>query len=175
MVDNIEHVNEVWGLGIYIEYAGQNLALIVGFSETGKGADLISWIVVFFEFAQMQVRPIVHGYLNRRAGIVFDGNLLEVGNETDVLQGLFVLLHILIGLGRTLVIVKGDAGRDHVKHDRAFVSDRSFQHGAQLAFVSGKRAADQSRAQVHGQRAGVDRREVVQHPAFQLGAQVGCG
>ena len=102
-------------------------------------------------------------------------NILEVRNEADVLQGLFVLLHVFVGLGRTLVIVERNAGRDYVEHHRALVRDRSLQHGAQLALVAGKRSADQRRAELNGQGAGVDGRKIVDYARLELRAQVCSG
>ena len=137
--------------------------------------NLIGRVVVLFQLAQVQAGTVVHRDFDGRAGIVLDGNVLEVGDEADVLQSLFVLFHVFVGLGRTLVIVESHARRNDVEHDRALVRDGGLQHGAELALVAGERAADQGRAELNRQRAGVDRRKIVDHAGLQLRAQVGGG
>ena len=44
------------------------------------------------------------------------------------------------------MIVGGDAGRNHLEHDRALVIDCGLGHGAELALDSEERMVDQSRA-----------------------------
>ena len=58
------------------------------------------------------------------------------------------------------MIVEGDAGADHVQHDCSLVRDRGFEHGQQLLLVAGERAAYKRRAQLDGQCAGVDGRQI---------------
>src|SRR5436190_1224136 len=55
---DIEHIDKVWRLGIDVEDARQHFALIVSFGEPGHGANLIGWIEVFFQLAQVQAGAI---------------------------------------------------------------------------------------------------------------------
>ena len=69
-------------------------------------------------------------------GIVFHIDVFKVRNEANVLESLFVLLDIFVGLRGTLVIVEGYAWRNDIEHHRALVRDRSLQHGAELPLVA---------------------------------------
>ena len=73
------------------------------------------------------------------------------------------------------MIVKGHAGRNDIQHHRAAVRHRRFQHGQQLAFVAGKRASHKRRARLNRQRAGIERRQVIDDPGFQLRTDIGGG
>src|SRR5271165_2476866 len=117
----------------------------------------------------------MHGDFDRGAGIVLHVNFLERGNEADVLQRLFVVFHVFIGFCRAFVIVEGDAGRNHVEHDRSLVRDGGFQQAVQLALVTGEGAADESGSEGDGHGASVNGRKIVDHAGLQLGTQVGGG
>ena len=54
-------------------------------------------------------------------------------------------------------------------------ADGGLQHGEQLLLVAGEGAADEGRAQLDGQRAGIDGGQVVDDAGLQLGADVGGG
>ena len=117
----------------------------------------------------------MHLHVVDLAGVVIDFDVFEAGDESDLVDGLVVLLHELVALGRTFVIVEGDAGADHVEHHRALVRDGGLEHGQQLLLVAGERAAHKRCAQLDGQRAGVDGRQFVDDAGLQLGADVGRG
>ena len=86
-----------------------------------------------------------------------------------------MILHKTVAFGGTLVVVEGDARRDHVQHRRALVGDGAFQQRQQLPLVAGKRPSHVSGAQLDGQGAGVNRRQVVDHAGLQFRADVGRG
>ena len=57
-----------------------------------------------------------------------------------------MILHVLVGFGRTFVIVEGHAGRNDIEHHSATVSNRRLHHAVQLLFVAGERTSHKSRA-----------------------------
>src|SRR5579864_6724774 len=91
------------------------------------------------------------------------------------MQRLVVVLHVFVGLGGALVVIKCHTGRNHVEHDRAAVGDGRLHHGCQLLFVTGEGASHKGSAQLNGQHAGVNGGQVVDDPGLQLGADVGGG
>ena len=109
------------------------------------------------------------------SGIVFDIDFFEVRDEAHLLQSLFVIFYVFVGLGGAFVIVEGDARRDDVEHDGALMGDGGFQHGAELALVAGEGAADESCAEFDGEAAGIDGREIVDDSGFQFGTEIGGG
>ena len=84
-----------------------------------------------------------------------------------------MLLHVFVALGRALVIVECDAGRDHVEHHGAVVRDGRLQHGAATASCRRRTTGHKRRAQLDRQRAGIDRRQIVDHAGLQLRANIG--
>ena len=143
--------------------------------QARHGLNPVGRVIVFLQLAQSEVGAIVHGDVDRRSRIVLHVNLFEVRHETHFLQSLFVILHVFVGLGRALVIVEGNTRRDHVEHHRAVVRDGGLQHGTQLSLVAGEGAANKRCTQLNGQRAGVNRRQIVQHAGLQLRPQIGGG
>ncbi len=115
----------------------------------------------------------MHRDFDGGAGIVFYVDFLECRNEADVLQRLFVVLHVLVRFRRALMIVEGHTGGNHVEHHSALVGDRCLQQAVQLPLVAGERTADQSRAQRDGHGAGIDRRKIVEHSTLQFRSEVG--
>src|SRR5947209_457553 len=95
--------------------------------------------------------------------------------EADFGERLFVVLHVLVRLGRTLVVVEGHARRYYVEHRRAFVGDRRLKHQQQLFLVAGERAAHEGCAELDCERAGVDGGKIVDNAGAQLRAYVGRG
>ena len=113
-------------------------------------------IVVLFQLAQAQMRSVMHLHIDCRSSIVIDINLFEVRDEANFVQRLFVILHVLVGLRRSIMIVERHAGRNDIQHHGPLVRDGGFQHGAQLPLVSRERPSDKRCAQLHGQRAGIN-------------------
>ena len=53
------------------------------FLKVFQSGDAVGWIEVLVQLAQAQMAAIVHLNVDRRAGIVFDVNLLEVGDPAE--------------------------------------------------------------------------------------------
>ena len=84
-----------------------------------------------------------------------------------------MILHVGVALRRAVVVVEGDARRDDVDHRRAAVRDRRLEHRQQLLLVAGERPRHERRAELDRQRAGVDRRQVVDDAVLGLRSEVG--
>ena len=63
------------------------------------------------------------------ARLVIDVDFLEVRHEIDLLQWIVVRPGVGVTLGGALMVVEGDAGREHVQHRRAAVTERRLQDG----------------------------------------------
>ena len=55
--------------------------------------------------------------------LVIHFDFIETGYEIDLVDRFVVVLHELVALGRTLMVVEGDAGTDYVEHHRSLVGD----------------------------------------------------
>src|SRR5215471_20016092 len=73
------------------------------------------------------------------------------------------------------MVVEGHAGRNHIDHRRAFVSDGGLQDGKQLFLVAGEGARNKSRAKLDGHDAGIDGWQIVNDAGLQFCANIGCG
>ena len=132
--------------------------------------------VVLYEDSSLRrtsVRPVVHLHGRGAALLVLDRDVLEERHEADLVERLVVVLGVGVALGRSLVVVERDARRDDVDHAGALVADRGLEDREQLLLVAGERARHERRAQLDGQRADVDGRQVVDHAVLERAAEVG--
>src|SRR5690606_34254168 len=93
-------------------------------------------------------------------------------HEVDGRQVLHVLARVPVALGRALVVVERDAGRDHVHQREALVRERGLEDGHQVLLVAREAARDERRAQRERQQHRVDRRQFVDITALRLRAHV---
>src|SRR5207245_6834950 len=79
-------------------------------------------VVLCPEFFKSQVGAVVEGDVGGRPRVVVRRDFLEEGDEVNVLERRVMVFHVTITLGRSLVVVEGDAGRNHVQHRSAVMS-----------------------------------------------------
>ena len=115
----------------------------------------------------------MHPHLDRRPRVVLHRDVLVGRDERDLVQRLVVVLDVGVRLGGAVVIVERHARRDDVQHRRATVGDRRLEHCGELLLVAGKAAPDEGRPELDGEKAGVDRWQIVHHAA--LGGRAGVG
>ena len=118
---------------------------------------------------------VVEDDVLRGAGVVLNLNLLEEGDEADLLDGDLVVLRPLVRLRGVLVVVEGHARRDHVEQRGAAVRDRSLDEREELLHVARERPRHVAAPELDRERAQVHRRQVVDDAGLQLRAQVRSG
>src|SRR5437867_12381134 len=100
--------------GIDIEETGQKFTALVRSADQAKRLRFVHGIEVTFEFPQHDMGTVVQFYDLRGSLRVVDANLFVKGNETDLVEKLFVLFRVFVALGGSLMVVEGDAGRDNI-------------------------------------------------------------
>jgi hypothetical protein len=84
-----------------------------------------------------------------------------------------VLAHVIVALGRTHVVVEGDAGAHDVDQRRTLMLDRCLDQRNELFLVARKAARDERRAQCQRDHGEIDRFVAIDRPALALAAAVG--
>ncbi len=175
LVDHVEEGGEVGLLGVDVEDAGEDFAGVFVAEEEVEGALAAGGVVVLVDLAEAHVGAVVEFDVDGGVGVVVDVDVLELGDEADLGDGLFVVLHVFVAFGGALVVVEGDARGDHIEEHRPAVGDGGFEHGGELFLIAGEGAPDEGGTHLDGEGADVDGREVVDDAGFELGADVGGG
>src|SRR5215475_9178231 len=97
-----------------------------------------------------------------------------MGHKADFADRVLVLLHVLVAFRRALLLVERHTRRDNVEHYSSLVRDRRLEHSQQLLLITRERAANEGRAQLYSQGAGIDGWKVIDDSGLQLRAQIGC-
>jgi hypothetical protein len=63
-------------------------------------------------------------------------------DHVEEVDRLVVLAHVVVALGRPVVVVERDARRDHVDEGRALVRERALDERDELVLVAGEAARD---------------------------------
>jgi hypothetical protein len=100
---------EIFRLRVHIQQAGDHLALGVVVLQEVDGRYPVARIVIGGELAQAQHRAVVLHDLLQHAGGVVGGDRLARHHDVQAIYRLVVLSHIVIALGRPLVVVEGHA------------------------------------------------------------------
>ena len=102
-------------------------------------------------FVQGDHSRLVHAHADFFALVIVDVDLIEIGDEIDVVQGVAVGTNVLQTLGGALVVVERHAGAQHIQHGRAFVVERRLDQRCELLAVARKAARDERRSHQKGQ------------------------
>src|SRR6266851_3975776 len=110
---------EVVHRGVDIEQSGHEVALCARLLDHLNRGTPVPRVVVLAELLEQYVRPVVQLHVAHGARLVVDVDLFEERDERDIGDRLLVVLHPAVALGRSVVVVEGDAGRDDVEDRRA--------------------------------------------------------
>ena len=152
----------------------QNLALGVPLVQLVHGAVAVGGVVVQPQLAQHQRRTVVLHHSAHATGFVFRSYLVPGLNDLHAVHGLVVLAHVVVALGRTSVVIEGDARTDHVDESRSLMAKRALDQRHELVLVARKTAGHIRSTQLQRQRHQVDGCIGVQHALLALRALV-CG
>ena len=128
--------------------------------------------MVALQFVEPQPRAVVHLDVLDRALFDLDFDVGEEGHEIELVQRLVVVLHEAVALGRTLVVVEGDAGRDDIDHAQPPVGNGGLENRLELALVAGERARHEGRADLDRLDAAIHRLQLIHHAAFRFRAGI---
>ncbi len=107
-------------------------------------------------------------HLLHRARIVIGGDFLLHRDHVEEVHRLVVLAHVVVALGRAVVVVEGDAGREDVEESGALVRERALDERHKLLLVAGEAAPDVGRAALQRHEHEVDALVGIDRAAFCL-------
>ena len=139
-VDQVQLRQEVVAIRLDVDDPGRELAAPRGFVQALQRVDLVGRVVDPLRASSRSASSRRASSLPARARLVVDRDVLEERHEADLLKRIVVLFHVGVALGRALVVVERDAGRDDVEHHRAAVRERRLEQREQLLLVAGERA-----------------------------------
>ncbi len=165
---------QVARLGGEVQKARDDLADRVARLHVGHGGDAVGGVEIGLDLAEQDRRAVVLADFLHGARLVLGRDLLVHRDDVEVVHGLVVLAHVVVALGRALVVVERDAGRDHVEEGRALVRERALDERHELLLVAGEAARDVRGAELQRHEHEVDALVGVDRAALRLRAAVGC-
>src|SRR5260370_548506 len=112
------------------------------FDPLHRGA-AVGGVMVLAQLLEQDVRSVVELHVAHRARLVVDVHLLEEWDEGDVGDRFLVVLDPAVALGRPIVVVEGDAGRDDVEDRGASVRNSCLDQRHDLLAVAAERTSDE--------------------------------
>src|SRR5476651_1561658 len=119
--DRAEMRVQVFGLGVYVKQSGHDLALGGMDIQKRHGADAVVSVVIGGDLLERELRAVVLLDDLDGAGFVGDLDRRARGDEVEEIHRFVVLAHVIETLGRSGVVVEGNARRNHIDEGRAFV------------------------------------------------------
>ena len=137
--------------------------------------ECVGRVVALGQLAQQHTATVVQHHRYRLARAVVGLDLALEGDIVGGDRGLVVLAGVLVALGRTLVVVKGDARREHIDERKARVLEARLDERHELCLIARKASRNEARAKVHGEQHRVDGRLLVDLALFGLGTDIRRG
>src|SRR5262249_48161645 len=112
--------------------------------QVRHGRDAIVRVILCGQFAQAEPSAIVLYNFLDRSGRIVHGDLIPFRDDIEPVYSLVVVAHIVEALGRTLVVVKGNTGRNAVDEGGPMMLNRSLDYRHQLRLVAGEAAGNEA-------------------------------
>ena len=81
-------------------------------------------------------------YLNDLTRFILRDDFVARGEKVDATDRFVVFAHVVVALGAAAMVIKRNAGADHVDKGCATVSNCTFDQGHELVFVARETAAN---------------------------------